>query len=41
MRALLAALALCLGVAGPAVAEVVNLDAAGLRKLAYTALEAG
>ena len=41
MRALLAALALCVGMAEPVTAEVLELDAPGLRKLAYTALAAG
>lgn len=41
MRAFLAALALCVGVAGPVQAQGLELDAPGLRKLAYTALEAG
>ena len=41
MRAALAALALILGIAGPAAAQVVELDATGLRNLAYTALQAG
>lgn len=41
MKAGLAALALCFGMAGPVAGQVLELDAPGLRKLAYTALETG